>query len=59
LQQYLGQVTGRRTVPNVIVNGVSIGGGDEMRGLEASGKVAETLLSRLAGKITVDGKSSP
>lgn len=58
LQAHLAQVTGRRTVPNVMVNGVSIGGGDEMRTLEASGKLAATLLDRLAGKITVDGKSA-
>jgi glutaredoxin len=58
LQAHLGEVTGRRTVPNVIVNGVSIGGGDDMRALEAAGTVAETFLSKLAGKITVDGLSS-
>ena len=58
LQSYLGEVTGRRTVPNVIVNGVSIGGGDDMRALEAAGTVAKTLLAKLAGKITVDGLSS-
>jgi glutaredoxin len=58
LQKYLGEVTGRRTVPNVIVNGVSIGGGDEMRSLEASGTVAETFLGRLPGKISVDGRST-
>ena len=58
LQTHLGQVTGRRTVPNVIVNGVSIGGGDQMRALEASGTVAEALLSRIPGKIIVDGKSA-
>ena len=50
LQKYLGEVTGRHTVPNILAN-------DEMRSLEASGKVAETLLGKL-GKMTVDGKSS-
>jgi glutaredoxin len=58
LQNYLGQVTGRRTVPNVIANGVSIGGGDEMRSAEASGHIPETLLKALAGKISVDGRSA-
>jgi glutaredoxin len=58
LQTHLGEVTGRRTVPNVFVNGESIGGGDEIRMLEATGKVSETLLRKLAGKITVDGKNA-
>jgi len=58
LQAYLGEITGRRTVPNVIVNGVSIGGGDEMRALEAAGTVAETFLGRLPGKISVDGRAT-
>jgi hypothetical protein len=39
-----------------LVEGVSIGGGDEMRSLEAAGTVAKELLGRLAGKITVDGQ---
>jgi hypothetical protein len=39
-----------------MLEGVSIGGGDEMRALEAAGTVAKTLLERLAGKITVDGR---
>lgn len=56
LQVHLGRVTGRRTVPNVMASGISIGGGDEMRAMESAGTVAQTLLTRLAGKITVDGK---
>ena len=59
LQAHLGQVTGRRTVPNIMANGESIGGGDEMRSLEASGKLGTTLLSKLAGRILVDGESGP
>ena len=58
LQGYLGQMTGRKTVPNVMVNGVSIGGGDDMRALEGAGTVASTLLGMLAGKITIDGRSA-
>ena len=56
LQAHLGVVTGRRTVPNILVNGKSIGGGDEMRTLEAAAKIPETLLGKLTGKTTVDGK---
>jgi glutaredoxin len=59
LQAHVRSVTGRSTVPNVIVNGQSIGGGDEMRSLEAGGRIAETFLQRLPGQITVDGQSAP
>ena len=58
LQAHLGKVTGRRTVPNVMVNGLTIGGGDEMRALERNEAIASTLLGLLNGKITVDGKSA-
>lgn len=59
LQAHLSEVTGRRTVPNILVNGESIGGGDEMRRLEADGNVAQTLLDGLQGRITVDGRNTP
>ncbi len=58
LQAHLSHVTGRHTVPNILVNGKSMGGGDEMRTLEAAGKIPETLLGRLPEKITVDGRST-
>jgi hypothetical protein len=58
LQAHVRSVTGRGTVPNVIVNGQSIGGGDEMKSLEAAGKIVETFLQRLPGRITVDGQSA-
>jgi hypothetical protein len=41
-----------------MVDGVSIGGGDDMLALEKEGTVARVLLTRLAGKITVDGRRS-
>lgn len=43
LQDYIGQVTGRRTVPNVHVAKTSRGGGDEFRALKADGTLAETM----------------
>lgn len=43
LQDYIGQVTGRRTVPNVHVAKVSRGGGDEFRALKADGTLAEKM----------------
>jgi glutaredoxin len=59
LQAHVRSVTGRGTVPNVIVNGQSIGGGNEMKSLESAGRIAETFLQRLPGRITVDGQSAP
>lgn len=43
LQAYVKQKTGRGTVPNVIVAGKSLGGGDEMRALHRDGELAETF----------------
>lgn len=43
LQDYIGEVTGRKTVPNVHVNGVSRGGGDEFRALEAENTIETKL----------------
>ena len=43
LQAALKDKTGRGTVPNVFINGVSIGGGDEVVELHESG----TLVSKL------------
>ncbi|SPO00921.1 related to glutaredoxin [Cephalotrichum gorgonifer] len=40
LQALLKEKTGRGTVPNVMVNGVSIGGGDDIAALDASGELA-------------------
>ncbi|EEH36025.2 hypothetical protein PAAG_00348 [Paracoccidioides lutzii Pb01] len=49
LQQILAGNTGRSTVPNVLVNGMTIGGSDEIEGLHAR--------NELAGKIqTLGGK---
>ncbi|KAF2209811.1 hypothetical protein CERZMDRAFT_46589 [Cercospora zeae-maydis SCOH1-5] len=57
LQSHLGKSTGRRTVPNVLVNGKSIGGGDDIEALHESGKLAETL-KNMGGKriVGVDRK---
>lgn len=43
VQQRLGQMTGRRTVPNVFVGGASIGGGDETAALHRSGALSGLL----------------
>ncbi|PWY81795.1 glutaredoxin [Aspergillus heteromorphus CBS 117.55] len=49
LQTLLGENTGRRTVPNVLVNGKSIGGGDDVAALDQKDELASTLKS-LGGK---------
>jgi len=55
IQATLQAMTGRRTVPNVFVDGKSIGGGDETRSFQQSGKLVPML--RDAGALG-DGKSS-
>jgi len=49
IQFTLGEMTGRRTVPNVYVGGKSIGGGDETTALYRSGELEQLL--RRAGAI--------
>jgi glutaredoxin len=43
LQEYIASKTGRKTVPNLFVNGVSRGGSDEMRKLHDEGKLLSSL----------------
>ena len=43
VQQILASITGRMTVPNVLVKGVSIGGGDEVSAMEQSGELLSLL----------------
>ena len=38
--------TGRATAPNVFIDGASVGGGDDVVALQASGKLAELLKAR-------------
>ena len=49
LQLLLMKTTGRRTVPNVLVNGKSIGGGDETEMLWKSGELPARI-KQMAGK---------
>ncbi|KAF8253392.1 glutaredoxin, partial [Wilcoxina mikolae CBS 423.85] len=48
LQEALAVVTGRSTVPNVLVAGKSIGGGDEIVKLDKENALVDTI-RRLAG----------
>lgn len=58
LQGRLVELTGRRTVPNVLINAVSIGGGDDVAALEESKKLVAKILELGAKKITVKEKPS-
>ncbi|PYH82100.1 glutaredoxin [Aspergillus uvarum CBS 121591] len=49
LQAVLAETTGRRTVPNVLVNGKSIGGGDDVTALDGRDELTSTLRD-LGGK---------
>ncbi|KAH0614501.1 uncharacterized protein H6S33_000137 [Morchella sextelata] len=49
IQAALGKQTGRRTVPNVMISGKSIGGSDDVYALEAEGTLHDTI-RRMAGK---------
>ena len=45
VQQILGELTGRTTVPNAILDGKSIGGGSELSAMQQNGKL-KTLLEQ-------------
>ncbi|KKY27015.1 putative glutaredoxin domain protein [Phaeomoniella chlamydospora] len=49
LQNLLAENTGRGTVPNILVNGKSIGGSDDIAELDRNGVLAETIKS-MGGK---------
>lgn len=43
IQEYLAEVTGQRTVPNIFINGNHIGGSSDLEALEREGKLDELL----------------
>ncbi|KAL0640459.1 hypothetical protein Q9L58_000429 [Maublancomyces gigas] len=49
LQAALAKQTGRRTVPNIMISGKSLGGSDEMAALEVEGKLVERI-QKMGGK---------
>ena len=58
LQAKLADLTGRKTVPNVLIQAVSIGGGDDVAELDAK----KTLLGKiktLGGKRILDVRERP
>ncbi|KAI9887413.1 MAG: hypothetical protein M1823_000750 [Watsoniomyces obsoletus] len=55
LQAELERTTGRRTVPNVLISGRSIGGGDEVSELDAQDKLMDKVRT-MAGKRIMEAK---
>lgn len=58
LQARLAELTGRRTVPNVLINGVSIGGGDDIAELDSKRRLTDKVKD-LGGKKMVEVKERP
>ena len=55
LQDALQKTTGRRTVPNVLINGKSIGGGDDVELLHTTNELINKVTS-MAGKRIIEAK---
>jgi len=54
LQDELASNTGRRTVPNILINGKSIGGGDDVEKLHLDGSLIETVKNMGGKRMEVD-----
>ncbi|CCF55562.1 hypothetical protein KAFR_0A01230 [Kazachstania africana CBS 2517] len=59
LQAYIKEKTGRGTVPNVVINGVSRGGSDDLRALHADGKLLDSLKTWGSGNFQVKQIEKP
>ena len=55
LQDALQKTTGRKTVPNVLINGKSIGGGDDVELLHTSNELINKVTS-MGGKRIIEAK---
>jgi glutaredoxin len=58
LQLELSHTTGRRTVPNILINGRSIGGGDELEELHDSGKLEDTVRNMGGKRVQISKAAS-
>jgi hypothetical protein len=58
LQARLAELTGRRTVPNVLINAVSIGGGDDVVDLDRSNQLIDKI-KEFGGKKIFDVLAKP
>ncbi|PVI03179.1 glutaredoxin [Periconia macrospinosa] len=59
LQETLANKTGRRTVPNVLVLGKSIGGGSEMEELDDTDKLIDTVRGMGGSRVTEASRKDP
>lgn len=57
LQAALGKATQRKTVPNILIGGVSVGGGDEVVAMDAAGEL-EGKIKSLGGKRIMEVKKT-
>lgn len=55
LQEKLHRTTGRGTVPNILINGRSIGGGDDVVDLDSKGELMNKVRS-MGGKRIMEAK---
>lgn len=53
IQAKLGEMTGRRTVPNIMIYGQSIGGGDDISALDKEKALASKIASLGQDRISV------
>ena len=58
LQASLLQMTQQRTVPNVFINGIHLGGNDDTQQAARSGKLTELLKTPMAGRVVPTGGSA-
>ena len=56
LQELLGELTGRKTVPNVMLGLKSIGGSDDVAKMDAEDTLAEMIRSSGGGRIVLAKK---
>lgn len=57
LQDYLGDKTHRHTVPNILINGVSIGGADDVTELDKRHKLTKKFKQLGHGKVQIKDSS--
>lgn len=56
LQAKLGEMTGRRTVPNIMINGKSIGGSDDIAELDSRGTLIDKIKSMGGKRVSMKEK---
>lgn len=59
IQAYLGEMTGRSTVPNVFIAAESVGGGDEVQSYANSGALKKMLTDAFAQSASRPAADTP